>query len=229
VLGLERMIMPSDHSVEAAGYTERLIGFDARGMSDEATQRWTPEQRNAFLLRTDVALPLSTDTLVWPSVFDTGDGIKQSRVPLPTWIGLNSPLWNHLHRMQTYLSERLRRRVEPYWVIAVTRLSGDLPRNKRTDSWPYDERTVPPARDTRWPLLGFDVSDGSMLSGLSGCGYLEEESELVQSLRRRWASQLNAHHLFRSWLDALEFVRIADGRVKEHAPFFVYGLYLINS
>jgi hypothetical protein len=73
-------------------------------------------------------------------------------------------------------------------------------------------------------LLGYDVADVHFTSGLSNCGYLGEEREW---LRSKWGRDLNEHHLFRESTRALEFVAVTDKRVPEHAPFLVFGVYLL--
>ena len=90
----------------------------------------------------------------------------------------------------------------------------------------WDERIVgitPATVSHTWELLGYDVSDEWMLSGLSNCGYGEE----AESLRPLWAPHLNEHHLFDDFEKAAEFEALTDARVEEHAPFFVYGIYSI--
>ncbi len=71
-------------------------------------------------------------------------------------------------------------------------------------------------------LLGYDVADNGMLSGLMNCGYEASEREAAQA---KWRGALNEHHLFAAVADALAFRTYAEARVPEHAPFFVYGLY----
>ena len=44
-------------------------------------------------------------------------------------------------------------------------------------------------------------------------------------MRQTWAPLLNAHGLFVSLEDAFAFRGLADTRVVEHAPFFVFALY----
>ncbi len=89
----------------------------------------------------------------------------------------------------------------------------------------FDVREMWFTLDPAWKLLGFDVSDGSLLSGLSNCGYAAEESK---SLRAQWRGHLNQHHLFEEPASASGFCRLTDARVPEHAPFCVYGLYVVK-
>ncbi len=108
---------------------------------------------------------VSTDTMVWLSLFDTGAGyippeVEQTRprlprLPIPSWIGPNAGLWDAFG--------------------------------------PYLGPVQPPACGRAWQQVGFDVSDGSLLSGLSNCGYVGRESE---TFRARWRGHLNEHHLF---------------------------------
>ncbi len=77
-----------------------------------------------------------------------------------------------------------------------------------------------------WELLGYDVSDGFLLSGLSNCGYREDESE---ELKRKFGGNLNQYHLFGDLEAAREFREIRNEQVPEHAPFFVYGLWSVGN
>jgi len=74
-----------------------------------------------------------------------------------------------------------------------------------------------------WDFLGFDVADGTT-SGLSNCGYDEHQ---LAGLRRVWAPRLNHHGLFRELTDALAFRWLTNKRVPEHAPFYVYALWVV--
>jgi hypothetical protein len=49
-----------------------------------------------------------------------------------------------------------------------------------------------------------------------------------QILRDSYASELNEHHLFDSIKPAVDFMRFSDERVRAHAPFFVFGIWLIK-
>ena len=75
-----------------------------------------------------------------------------------------------------------------------------------------------------WRPLGFDIADGA-ISGLSNCGYLPDEAH---ALREAWAARLNEHGLFDEARDALAFRAVTDARVREHAPFAVYGIWMVE-
>lgn len=78
--------------------------------------------------------------------------------------------------------------------------------------------------DPRRTFLGYDVADGNT-SGLSNCDYDEAE---VTDLRRVWGPKLNDHGLFTEIPDALTFRTLADLRIPEHAPFWVFGLWMME-
>ena len=71
-------------------YEEVLLGFDVRVMWDltDWEWAWTSDRRENFLLRQDVERPFSTDTMVWPSVFD-----HDEKLTAPDWHGIRQVLY----------------------------------------------------------------------------------------------------------------------------------------
>jgi hypothetical protein len=213
---------------------ELLLGFDIRDRGGGPANLWSSERRAVFLLRADAAKPLSVDTLVWPSVFDTGQGIGLPRpererlhlagVPVPAYTGPNAGLWEDALNMRQYLIEHWVN-PQPCVMIAISWFSVSSSMDAGRLG-PYLAHPSPKRCDPRWELVGFDVGDGSLVSGLSNCGYLPEE---VQYLRAEWGPRLNGSHLFEDLKHAFQFREIADKRVSSHAPFFVYGLYLVET
>ncbi|HZT44456.1 MAG TPA: hypothetical protein VFA07_19990 [Chthonomonadaceae bacterium] len=210
----------------------RLLGFDARVVAFDQTSR----MRDMFFLRLDIREPRSTDDLVWPSVFDTRQGIGMTEaerqqwgfvgLKVPSWIGPNNGLWEDLERMRDFLAENTSEVRQPYMEIAISCFSDDGFLLAALYGGPYLEPTMPARPETSWRLLGFDVSDGSLISGLMDCAYTESE---LAVLREPWSSHLNEYHLFTDVAKALKFCKLTDKRVPEHAPFFVYGLWEIES
>jgi hypothetical protein len=212
---------------------DRLLGFDVRELWMDPAELWDEERRERFLLRPGASRPLSTDALVWPSAFDTGQGIGLTEperqrlglagIPTPIWIGPNPGLWEDLDAMQRHFLQH-RAATRSHATIAVSWFS-DAGFEDAGEVGPYLEPVVPPERDPAWSLLGYDVADGSFVSALSNCGYSPEQ---VSYLRRRWGELLNASHLFADPEPAFRFRDLSNSRVPEHAPFFVYGLFLVN-
>lgn len=100
---------------------------------------------------------------------------------------------------------------KPYCIIAITQVS-------------VLEESIS-SFDPGWQRLGYDVSDTWRLSGLSNCGYLSDE---IDDLREEWGPHLNLYHLFEDVERAWDFRSLTNWRVPEHAPFYVYGLYLVE-
>lgn len=211
---------------------EFLLGFDARELWLDEGSQWDASRRGLYLLREDARKPLATDARVWPSLF--GEGLPESereRLGLrdasrPEWTGPNAPLWDNLERMRSCLASLGAVRKQPHALIAVSWLWDGRPEEGAWEGIPYREQTVPAVREEGWRFLGFDVADGGFISGLTNCGYTESEAP---GLRARWARHLNEHHLLDDLERALEFRDVSDERVPEHAPFFVFGLWLIES
>ncbi len=210
-----------------------LLGFDAREMCCDFQSTWSQERKDAYLFRQDIRKPLSTDTIVWPSQFDAGRSIECSQpggapiaqvdLSLPAWIGPNRPLWSDLDHLQTYLAAQPSTRTMPYWVVAIARLADGA----STGSWPQLGTTTPSHIQPQWRLLGFDVADQYLLSGLSNCGHIPGTDDVLL-LGRLWEPHLNDYHLFDNPGEAALFKEFSDARVPEHAPFFVYGIWLVQ-
>jgi hypothetical protein len=183
---------------------ERVVGFDARALSgyEPLSHRW--------LLRVDVARPLSVDVAIWPPVFPVSAMIDR-RVGFNTVqrnpSSRNGILWDRLDELQVHLGEPTNRVLPSYAVIAVT-------------SWLAAASTAAKP-DAGWRRLGFDVADQWLDSGLTNMW----SEDALPVARKRYAHQLNEHHLFAVVDDARSFSAYSDRRVTEHDPFMVYGLY----
>ncbi|MFL5655668.1 MAG: hypothetical protein ACJ8CB_16005 [Ktedonobacteraceae bacterium] len=201
---------------------ELLLGFDAREMWLDPQDYWPDSRKKMYLLRHDVVRPLSTDTVVWRTVFDAEPSLQR-----PPWTGPIQSLWDDLATLQEYMDTAWSARTLPYWIIAVT-LQEDVCESEDLQEWYARASNIIPAlRDPAWVFLGYDVSDQWLLSGLSNCGYGTNEAG-IQLLRATYASALNEHHLFASIKPAVDFMHVSDERVRAHAPFFVFGIWLIK-
>lgn len=158
---------------------------------------WPLERRRSYLLG-NVAEPLSVDISVWPSSRGTA---------------LHGDLETDLSLVKKIYKEKAD---EDAWLIAIT-LQKELYRQEFSD-WGIDEVGA------SWKLLGYDVADQGMLSGLSNCMYDEKELNILPPV---WFPHLNYHHLFNDIACAVKFRTLTELRVPEHAPFAVYGLYRI--
>lgn len=187
-------------------------GVDVREDPANADPSWDVGRRSEYLLRVDIRRPLSVDRRVWrPYASPDGQPVP-GRLP-----------WQEV--------EEARQRVEAWpkrqsscviIVIGVIAERADeqesLARNAGLDA----EVRVDPA----WQFVGYDVADDVDCSGLCNCGYRAEHEAVVP--RNLWAPRLNEHGLFASLDHALTFRTLTNRRVPEHAPFFVYGLWIVG-
>lgn len=188
---------------------ELLIGFDLR-LKDHS-ERWTLQRRDDFLFRTDVGLPYSVDTTVWPSIFESGER--------PAHCIGHQDSWNDLECLRSHSSN-----ITSGLFIAIT-LHGD---SQILNQWrSATPLTNPQERDEAWGFLGYDVADRWLLSGLGNCGFLDTED--VRDLKMEWGPKLNEHHLFENLEQARLFTELSDKRVSEHSPFFIFGLWSLKN
>ena len=195
-----------------------LVGYDIRFDPAAASLSWTAERRRQFLLREDVAHPLSVDPTAWPSRFwqlhvPPGMGVPRhvgtAAVPPDTPGFTPLGLWTDLERLRAFARTV---HVPAAPVLAVLAWTGD--------ALLHAFASGEPAPGEGWRSLGFDVADASFVSGLTNCGFGGERAALMLE----WAPRLNAHGLLASLDDAFAFRDLTDARVPEHAPFLVFEL-----
>ena len=165
---------------------------------------WDGARRESYLLRRDVGRPLSVDRSVWPSCPEP-DG-QRSPDALP-WVSVDE------------VRQRAR---QLHGVTIVIGLVVEISDDEALAARQGIESAV--LVEPGWRLLGFDVADETGISGLSNCGYQEDEAD---ALRDAWAPRLNEHGLFDEAADALAFRAVSDARVREHAPFAVYAIWRV--
>lgn len=218
-----------------------ILGFDAReGLPDAPTEgaaAWDLQRRQTYLFRIDAPRPLSVDTMVWPSIFEAG------LVPRPPFVGFYQNYWKSLGALRSQLDSAHTLRLPALTIIALDlqlslcttseqaewhRLLSGFDPTLGPDSRGAPETAEPAAPEGSWRFLGFDIADRWGVSALSNCG-LDPSFDDVDGLRKRWSPQLDDHHLFHDRVEALEYKHMSDRRVPEHAPFFVYGLWLIET
>ncbi len=182
------------------GFEEIVVGFDTRVPFHEIAPAWDEERRHTFLLRFDVAYPVSVDEAVWPR---RGSGLT------PESFEVKTPRFATL---EAALADAAPDEV----VVALTVWHGP----GEPDPGPTIAGGPP---DPRWRRLGWDVVDGVFPSGISNCGYPAEE---ILDWRDGWASRFNEVHLFDDLPTAFAYRDRTNQRVTEHAPFSVCGLYV---
>jgi len=208
-----------------------VLGFDARETWLPGSGGWDPKRRNAYLLRLDVTKPLSMDRNVWGSIFDLRPDL------VPAYTGPLVGLWEDLGRLEAILAtEKQAWRRVAFVLSTVSATAGERAALDRfltgvdSDGAPVGRpETVianPSVVHATWELLGYDVTDLTT-SGLSNMGYLPGVDDTA-ALRTRWGPHLNDAHLFADRSQAEAFKDFSNGRVPEHAPFYVVGLWDIH-
>ena len=200
----------------------RLLGFDARDSEQHPQAPPMPEDiREVMLLRPEIEFPLSVDAHIWPTHFLYHPQIQHligicEPALINTDADCNGGLWLNLERMKTRLLESQRSAT----LVAIELL---VPLNVVLDEFVglIDFDPNPIILPEGAEFLGFDVADSGFWSGLSNCGYGEEERV---KLRPQWRGRINDVGLLKSEQDAIEFRELSDARVPEHAPFWVYRL-----
>ena len=188
---------------------EFVIGYQAWTVGRDFRAVWEPERIAQYLLKEDLTWPLSVN---WPSAFE------DAQIQEPAWTGMPLGLWASLDVLRAFISTA--KLPPPYWIVAVTQVGTAEKKHWYREHFEFQ----PAALSDAWPLLGFDVADDSLLSGLMNCGYWPEERD---RLRQRFAGHLNAYHLFDDRAVAQTFRHLTDERVQEHRPFNVFGLYRV--
>jgi hypothetical protein len=200
----------------------KLLGFDAR--EDEEDGKKTPiptEVREVILLRPEIELPFSVDVHIWPSQFLYYPHFhKVARKPplIEVHRDSGSDFWLNLTQMRKLLTKNGRTAI----LIAVELLAPESLASSDFPSPNTYSATEPNDVPDGSICLGFDVADSGFLSGLSNCGYSEEDRA---RLRPEWQSRINDFGLITSEQDAFRFKEITNTRVPEHAPFGVYRLH----
>jgi hypothetical protein len=200
-----------------------MLGYSARATHTARNETVCRAQ----LLRPDIAWPLSTDAMVWPTVFDANEECDNGACGFARGNSLQD-LWGHLEDLREILAAELSADDWPagsYQIIAVAMMI------EGPAVWPghphaFNGPIFPDTPDPAWELLGYDVSDEWLLSGLSNC--LSKNDPDYAKWEEWWAPKLNEHGLFEVIADAQAFVPAIDDKVKEHAPFHPYAIWKVK-
>lgn len=212
-------------------YCDILLGFDIRlSYNNYSDALWHKDRRNTHLLNPETKWPLSVDLMAWPSFFQYADYFYQPNLFNAEMINIvpNNPrqaglrLWANLEEMKKIFLLK-KNNEERHGIIIGIKLILENPLNP--DDWwnaVTDPEVLPSRCPSNWKFLGYDIADRDMISGLSNCGYTEDEKPLLQKI---WMNKLNEYGLLNKKEDAMQFKNLSEQRVPDHKPFFVYGLF----
>lgn len=182
-----------------------IAGYSIRKLLPDPD--WTKDRRNLFLINQDVFLPKSIDFNVWEESIHATVNTSIGALPVPAWKSLQK-----LREMIDY-NETLKEYAQLTIVIYLD--------SQGSIAHEMDFSEV--SDESLGYFLGYDVADEGMVSALSNCSYLDED-KLRAKKDFGWA--INKHGLIGEFEIAEKFVAFSDSRVPEHAPFYVYGLYV---
>lgn len=202
------------------GQRHVLVGFDARQNWLPMANWWPQNGPFLYLLRQDVERPASVDKNIWSSVCTVLADLAR-----PEDAGPHPPLWNDCDRLLRHVAGKDGMEDRCYSVIAVTLAVDSL--NPEASEWlPLIGPNAPDlgALDDRWRLVGYDVANPKLYSGLTDAPY-HTEHEDVFSLQVRWVKHLNDRHLFIPFEEAKGFITIVEQRARRLVPFGVFGVW----
>ena len=221
---------------------EFILGYDIRfhhKAGDEG--HISKEERDEVLLNPEVEWPLSVDTFVWPSIFmyeDEGD-VYQYQNEESIYLKTRNIqqerfyLWQDFDEMTKSINyiDILERNVGIPIAISVHLSEEQIKGYAFNETFWSRIKTSSLFGKTlsgRWKLIGYDVADDVLRSGLSALHFggfnQEEKPEIV----KEWAHFLNEHGLFIELDGAMRFAEFMDKLEPGHAPFYAFGLYGIN-
>lgn len=206
-----------------------LVGFDIRLAAESYVDRWWDERhRDEYLLSPDTQWPLSVDGLVWPSMFRVA---KLDSLPdlAPHVIDVTPGRFPDFADLEQLKKIREMSGKEGGIILAIELFTervadGEHITYERAGiTYGFEIPVTNPASLPRLTeFLGFDVADDGHMSGLTNCGYKQEEKDL---LAKQWRKRLNKYGLLPSLGDAVEFREMTNARVPEHAPFWIFGIH----
>ncbi len=219
----------------------QMVGFDARELWLDTSSQWNDTMRRRVLLRPDVVKPLSVDNYVWYSVFTEvtvpriwKDKALQAMYYAEEWQSafaesnrLQLPdlyrprrVWTNLASLMNYLNQNWKQDWKPCAIIAVQEVV------LADDAQDEEVQIEPQDASKDWTLLGYDVADYELYSGLSDGGITDA---LSTQIKADWIEHLNEFHLFSNPETAIDYIDFANARNPSHRPYHVYALYLVQT
>jgi len=188
----------------------RLLGFSSRAVHTPRNEA----VHNNQLLRPELNWPLSADPMVWPTV-TTSD---QDTPP---------ELWHSLGDLRDAVNTG-RGTIPPdqtHWTIAMVRMSPDDEFGKWSHNEGCTQLVAPSNIHKSWDFLGYDVTDESLLSGLTNC--LSSACQGFAKWQTRWADKLNDYHLFFDLEDATSYAGAIMRVLRSNRAFSPVGLWKV--
>lgn len=184
-----------------------LIGYSIRSLLEDKS--WTQKRRKLFLINPDIKLPKSVSNVGWDMIDEFIDLDNDDNLFSLTFGFQNQDELLNISHYQIQQTDRVVVRSCIHYLHFVP-----------TFVWALNMQSY--QDDDGFYFLGYDVADSGMTSGLSNCGYTENDLKYCQV---QYLPFLNQHGLFDDFDVAVDFLDYTNRRVVEHTPFYVYSLY----
>lgn len=224
-----------------------IVGYDVREMWLDPESQWTQDtevlrqKKDEGLLKWSGLKPYSVDRHIWHSVFSelnearlwsTVSRLKEycgaewdwffsedRKLVLPEHGG-HRGVWPNLESMIDYIQAHWGASWKPCYLVAIVELiAGDSGSGTPAQG---PEAVSSESISDDWVLLGYDVADYDLISGIYE-GVMD--NELAHRLRAVWAPRLNEHHLFPDPQTAFDYIPDANIKCPSHKPYSAYALY----
>ena len=186
---------------------EVIFGYQLRVM---------PQRRG---LGVDASLVLSADTSVWYSaddallrqMFFTNAGEEAFREP-------NGLL---AYRLRENLSPQMYQDRHDALLIALSASQPVFEQLSQSRGVEFDRNCSDADFAKDWGSLGYDVTDGWLVSGLHNCNWETRSEDVDQSIKQN----INTFGLLHDFSAAAQFCDVCNLHISEHAPFMPIGLW----
>lgn len=200
---------------------EILLGFQLKAELKKIKE-WELDRRKAYLLREDIKMPLSVDQAVWA---ESDKNVYSSLFSDYCEEVYSSPNGLNIYNIKSKVVLDQASFHDGAILIGLTVVNDiesraqELKNKHFMLNMPYSIKQLLKAN---WICLGYDVADYWPYSGLMNCGYNADDKV---ALSKRFTNALNEYGLFNLIETAQEFGIDCETRVKEHAPFAIYGMW----
>ena len=187
---------------------EIIVGFLLKIWPNK--NNWSKSRQKRYLLNEEIKNILSVDETVHSSI-----DLDENNISHQAEFYFGQELLEECILQNNHLSIAVSMIEEPY---------KSLFRYSKENSIYIPNILLTPNNDFYVDFLGYDVGDFMLISSLTNCGFTIE----VKNNLTFFKDKLNKYGLFSDIVTAEEYKTISDLRVKEHAPFYIFGLYQIK-
>jgi hypothetical protein len=203
---------------------EILLGFQLR-VNPLHIELWESERRETYLIREDIIHPLSVDRDVWP---ENNNKENLSYIFSNYHNGAyRAPNGLNLYTLSTPQLLGQKEDIDDALLIGITvvnyNMDIDHAQHLRSMHAILDiQYSIEQLLRNDWMFLGYDVADYWLYSCLMNCGF---DLNYKKDSFKRFADEINEHGLFATAGTAKDFLVDCESRIKEHAPFAIYGIW----